>query len=306
MSVLRVPFKPRDAEVAGVGFRVPPSGPEAREHRSAKNRRQTASMDGVLKGTLRLLPIWSILLLLGGAGTALAQGATCETDKSGARFVAAKLHWLAPGFDFDNNGGSGLDGRGTYSAPTIPTTPVPAQYASAFLSMFRIAPQWVRNRLCAKVDDVLIDPNDAGRQTAAAAWSFWEVGRQGSRNYLAVSQMILDLKPSLGQVENLTTSELLGTGSDRIFRFRPSPAADNFPMALLAIVAHELGHLMIARDAPENWTDCGNWKWPWRSWQNPHRRLRDPFLRARDLRRAPRRCQFPDRAGHPAIHPLRR
>lgn len=186
-----------------------------------------------------------------------ANGCTPGVPQS---FIAGKVRALAstPDVTFETNfGGYDPDYRGPSPAG------MPSAYESDLLRRaFELAPRWLQFNLCNQVNFVFVDPNQY-RGNAEFGWAFWESSdpaqTQNGKNhslarFVGVSRAALEDKSlTLGQSETHIVQSLLGNPAAaspvrviaRISQGYTSGAqdTDNAAWAVLAILAHEMGHM---------------------------------------------------------------
>ena len=184
-------------------------------------------------------------------GTGPIVGATCP---GGANFITSKVQVLPirQKTFHDNFGGYGTQ----YVAPSgSPATGTPE--ASQLQQAFDLAPPWFRSALCTDVDIIFIDPTDYGPgpghplSDPELGWAFWEATtpRQGSgtHTFIGISKASFysDDSADLRSFERTVFTSLLPKQSSYP-SFMPrfaSGVQDGRSLALLAILAHEMGHL---------------------------------------------------------------
>ena len=221
-----------------------------------------------------------------GVGPRLSPTTSC----SSAQFLEAKVRYLRTGgFDFNHNGfvGPGKtyappDPR--YFAPLDPNNPQQRQYAIDLTSAFNYAPPWFQQVLCNDTAYVFVDQ---ANQAEPVAWGFWENGEDqyppgknssnyALQNYIGISELMwagnpqrgIPASPTLHQYETLRLRALLTNVplSTPIPSYGPANiGADIFGMTLLAILAHETGHV-IEHTSQTRIRNCvsGSWSdWPY-------------------------------------------
>jgi hypothetical protein len=168
-----------------------------------------------------------------------------------ATFVAAKVQMLAsnPNATFGNNFG-GYDPN--YVGPS-PAGSASNEETKLLAQAFNLAPQWLQFQLCNQVNFVFVDPNQY-QANSEFGWAFWESSdpkqTQNSQNhsqarFIGIAQAALDDKNiTLSSSETRVLQILLGNpGSAPTVTASFTAGTDSAAWAVLAILAHEMGHL---------------------------------------------------------------
>jgi len=191
-------------------------------------------------------------------GTLPRARATCGAASLAAGFLTKISYLKTPGFDPVTNGGTG-NGAGLYNPPQSDATPVPSNYVALFRKAFTIAPGGLQTALC-MVNNVYIDT-----MYDPDGWAFWEAPPQAPQGqgklFIGISERLLS---KLVQPAPLTLSDLeagilrglvLNLPNGVTFS-KGDPRQDTPEMALLAVLAHEMGHLLFA-DQLNTIESCG-------------------------------------------------
>lgn len=182
-----------------------------------------------------------------GAPTSVKPFAIDEC-RAGVTFVQAKVQLLARN---SATFGSNFGGYGErYKGPT-PDGPISNADTALLQHVFQLAPGWFQSELCNKVDTIFVDENPYEGNNEFG-WAFWEASSPpqgtGQRRFVGISQAALqDSNLSLAGSENGIILSLLKAGIPTKY---PSITAsfsnggkDGPAWAILAILAHEMGHL---------------------------------------------------------------
>lgn len=204
----------------------------------------------------------------------------CVNDATGATFVANKVRYLtAGGFKFIANGGS------PYTGPTV-GSPVNPAYASDFAAAFAAAPPFLRQELCNDLNYVFVDQ---GNQGDVLGWAFWEVSGQGNGagRWIAIQESFWNAKPPQITRPPLSTLETNILHELLLYNQPPSqppfymvaPSQDTWTNALIALMAHEMGHVLYYEKCDQqNLCDQFlNHGWKDRGKRPPIHKFGDPF-----------------------------
>jgi hypothetical protein len=165
---------------------------------------------------------------------------TCESDPDGKKF-AAKVCYTSyyPGRAIT---------RSRYRPPTCEGT-VSDQQRDMLARAYSRAPDYMKGKLCRLTQMFVTDFSMEGPM----GWGFWEGPDRppGKGVYLAVSKSELEMKQSVAEGENATVAMLLGLqpggegmGAGLVGLRSAAPADPE--LTVLAGIAHELGHALVA------------------------------------------------------------
>jgi hypothetical protein len=180
---------------------------------------------------------------------------------SGADFVNARLKWLGD-FDVLGNGGSGrgsvsalskgLSGDANYRRPQIAATlAITADpYGADVAAAFNLSNPFFKRQLCS-LDYVFIDSHPRYKDTSQA-WGFWETQGQFAAagqgpgrplTFVGLPTRLWSKDLSLAQTEKLRLEQLLGVSENWSDRVKFSASDNSRAVALIGVLAHELGHI---------------------------------------------------------------
>jgi hypothetical protein len=181
------------------------------------------------------------------------QGA-CESDPEGTKFAQKACYTV---FDPAH---APFDHR--YRPPVCRPKPAVTQSQREVLAKaYKRAPDYVKAKLCRLTQLFVTESSSA----APWGWGLWEGPDRvaGSKAvYVAIAVQELASKNSVADGENKTMSELLGVGKGARYRGSSllrlkTTAAPDPELTVLAALAHELGHALLA-DANADGTDRRN------------------------------------------------
>jgi hypothetical protein len=202
-----------------------------------------------------------MLVILIGLATASSGHAQCnyfanrpkQLCQNANDFVTKKLRVMLPfaPADFDRS----HKGDDTYKSPMPDgdsTNPALSQYSSLFQTAYNLAPSWARSKLC-NLTYVFVTTDTTHSWEPMGVWE--SPGRGNEGMYIVIPTYMLDsalLQKSLAFEENALYGRLLFGGGTYPPANRSLPSfqdidPSNTPQAaLLAVLAHELGHIMLA------------------------------------------------------------
>jgi hypothetical protein len=168
---------------------------------------------------------------------------TCDSDPDGTKFAEKACYTT-----FKNPGESGFAPR--YRPPTCDKSKPLTQEQKAILAKaYSRAPDYMKGKLC-RLTQLFV--TRSRWSWGPMGWGFWEGPDRlpGSKSvYVAISDQELTNKKSFMDVENQTISDLLRAESrDRgksLVRLKTGVALEP-ELAVLAELAHELGHALVA------------------------------------------------------------
>src|SRR5258708_17963685 len=177
---------------------------------------------------------------------------TCTAGSTGMEFVKAKVQWVK-NFDANYNGGSDEDYSHPYAPPQPLGIPDNQQILDNLGNAFYNAPRAFQQALC-NLDYVFVDQNP----TNPSAWGFYEVPdeigirKQGNlkRTFIGLSEELLVKPPTISQYETELLWKILDIDDDKDDgTFKPTytaypDTADTADMAIISMLAHEMGHLI--------------------------------------------------------------
>lgn len=137
-----------------------------------------------------------------------------------------------------------------YTPPMCDSANVPAQNLKDRLKdAYDLAPASVKAKLC-KLDQVFVTTDSSYTTSAREPLGIWEAPARGGKVYIAIPDHILTSASSLADEENGILARLL-TDPKAPGRSLPSFRSNNAPAktpaaAILAVLAHELGHILLA------------------------------------------------------------
>jgi hypothetical protein len=137
-----------------------------------------------------------------------------------------------------------------YSSPMCDSTNVPAAYLSLLKNAYALAPSSVQSKLC-KLKKVFVTTDSSYTSPAREPLGIWEApARGGGDVYIAIPDYTLDSASTLAEEENGVLARLL-TDPKATGRSLPSFQSNNPPAKtpaapVLAVLAHELGHILLA------------------------------------------------------------
>jgi hypothetical protein len=146
---------------------------------------------------------------------------------------AAKVHFLAPGASYDP--------RAFASPPQ--GAPVGSPFAEDLNRAFAIAPVAFQARLCG-LDGVFIDQTACAsvQECIGRAWGFRQrYPASGQGRYIGIPAALWQGRPAYSEFANHILHALIPL--DSAVYSRGNPGADTFAMTVLAVLAHELGHV---------------------------------------------------------------
>ncbi len=185
----------------------------------------------------------------------------------------------------------------TLPSPSVPVGSAqnPTQIYVDLNNAFKLAPPWFQNELCS-LDGLFVDQTECGANLSSCLSNSWGVRNRfvvPVKRYVAVSQGLwVSGRPTYSAYENQLLRTLLGW-NNFVPQHGPANSATDLPFefTLLAVLAHEMGHVRyydIARDRPST-PDCftgffeswnANYAPPlWRRLLTPSERLDDPSQR---------------------------
>ena len=198
----------------------------------------------------------------------LAAFTDCASGK-GLSFVEQKVRFLDRGsFDVENNGGTGNQGRGRYSEPVPSRDSVGTPYSNDLADAFDAAPQQFKDELC-KLNMVFVDRSNQDRY----GWGFWEATDQRPhgkpQKFIGISSEVWgDQNPAPRLTNRLSDGETnvlqalldswTNTPDYQPYDGTAGTNPDTPQMALLAILAHEVGHVLSYREHVDTWEDCNS------------------------------------------------
>jgi hypothetical protein len=172
------------------------------------------------------------------------QGA-CVSDPDGTKFAEKACHTT---FSFRQGG---PDFAPRYRPPSCDKSRPVAQAEKDILAKaYSRAPDYMKSKLCRLTQLFVTEPRSRGPM----GWGFWEGPDRlpGSKSvYVAISDRDLTSKKSLVDVENQTIRDLLrysdgdSSKASGLVQLKAGAALDP-ELAVLAELAHELGHALVA------------------------------------------------------------
>lgn len=185
-------------------------------------------------GPLVLVMVGIITMLFSAAS--FAQPAPCD--------ITAKVAFLKPGFDPVTYGNCASSNCPAQSPDNYISTPVTPNYLNDIGNAFGIASPLLQNDLCGDLDYIFIDTDPANKPLV---WGLRERAH-GNRIHVAINQQVLnDLENSLNPYSyyenkyifyNLLNHQKI----NNLYYMTATP--DNLKVAVLAILAHEYGHVI--------------------------------------------------------------
>lgn len=173
----------------------------------------------------------------------------CENDPDGTRFAAKACYLNYSRFDPARAGFGRL-----YHRPTCDRSKeLPEPKKDVLARAYVLAPNYVKAKLCRLTQVFVTQPRDLW-----GSWGFWEAPDRppGTGTFIAISDDFIG-KKSLAEEENDVLDKLLKLHvqprSQRLPYFATADASDP-GAAMLAVFAHELGHILLA-DTDADGTD---------------------------------------------------
>jgi hypothetical protein len=175
---------------------------------------------------------------------------TCDSNSTGAQFVAAKVYKLSAGF----NPKLGL---APTSAEILENVSTGDPYYQVLTDAFSAAPPFFKDNLCSLTQVFIVQNNCTGSCTPADlinnSWGLRAYQTAGAPKYIATSQQLLLMALSLGDFETqrlmYMLSQFVSTGA-AVWTHHPTYLAtlptsnDPFAFTVLAAFAHEYGHVL--------------------------------------------------------------
>jgi len=168
---------------------------------------------------------------------------TCDSDPDGAKF-AEKVCYTT----FKNPGQTVFAPR--YQPPTCDKSrPLSPEQKSILAKAYSRAPDYMKGKLC-RLTQVFVT---GSQSKAPMGWGLWQGPDRlpGSKSvFVAISDRQLTGKQSFVDVENQTIRDLFGAenpGQGKgLVQLKMAAAVPDPELAVLAELAHELGHVLIA------------------------------------------------------------
>ncbi|WP_024508947.1 hypothetical protein [Bradyrhizobium sp. ARR65] len=164
---------------------------------------------------------------------------TCDSDPDGKKFAEKACYTSY------NPGRAGMDGG--YRPPACDKRKVSDQQKEVLAKAYSRAPDYMKGKLCRLTQLFVTKANLWGPW----GWGFWEGADRppGKGVYLAISDSELATRKSVAETENETVDRLVQLRGRfdraRLLRLRSSAPADP-ELTVLAGLAHELGHILLA------------------------------------------------------------
>jgi hypothetical protein len=177
---------------------------------------------------------------------------SCDPDPDGTKFAGKACYTVYY---------PGAAGFGSaYHPPTCAKRPLTKGQTEALARVYVSAPDYVKAKLC-RLTRLFVTPHEPW---GPWGWGFWEAPDRppGKGVYVAISRRELESKKSLADAENEINRLLLGAANHGRsygprFRRLKDDSVSVPELAVLAEVAHELGHALLA-DANADGTDPRN------------------------------------------------
>jgi hypothetical protein len=138
------------------------------------------------------------------------------------------------------------DPRSYNSAPTPSSGTVACGYISALTAAANYGPPKLKDQLCT-LDYIFIDSTPCTVPCLSNSWGLRYRSTSSGTRYVAISKGFLDWNPTLDDYETALINGLLGLPNPLLKAFVnssfTSSGANSNAMALLAALAHELGHV---------------------------------------------------------------
>jgi hypothetical protein len=169
----------------------------------------------------------------------------CETDRDGTKF-AAKVCYLNESFNAIN-----IPYGRDYQQPTCNRLiEISAGQKEILARAYRLAPNYAQGKLCRLTQLFLTkDPKDPIKGSAPWGWGLWEAPDRppGKSVFIAISDRYLAEVKSFGATETDVLARLLSIPSPIDEKIAPRfGAADDPALTALGVLAHELGHVLLA------------------------------------------------------------
>jgi hypothetical protein len=182
--------------------------------------------------------------------------------------LSTKVYLLVPGFspvDFGSCRSAQECANKGFQGPQSNGQPSPT-YLNPILDAYNLAPSYFKNMLCS-LNAIYVDPPDTSDPNKSQAWGMRERATAGLPTHIGISQNIFDSLSKAGApyayYENVVTDWLLTPLSPWLnlqqaaaanpnpwianvsYAASPDPASnDPIAIAILGILAHEMGHIL--------------------------------------------------------------
>jgi len=205
----------------------------------------------------------TILVLLGGlafvcpalaapadrpsAPPASAFKGDCESDSDGAKFAAKVCYTrFAPGNIFEPSNTKYSAGYQNQPPTCDKSRAISAREKDLLAKTYARAPDYMKTKLC-RLTQVFVTKASSAAGENAGSWGFWQPPPQ-SGVYIGISEQVLKRPGGLEQHEHEVWRRLLNLNritASLLPRVRTDNASDP-TTAILAQLAHELGHVLLA------------------------------------------------------------